>query len=200
MNNTLEQIWFVLGDGYGFNGPRAQGIKEITPIIEDIMSAAFVAGRSQMTWETFKNEWFNSPTPVEEKEWINVDDIPIEQLDDELQKVGLVLGEEKLPVIAQEIVNMKTPTAQPMRIEFTNLEMDQIKALNVECANSRGGFDGDLKWDISDGKINCDLFYDARDVDGDWGRASTRHSNITFEELIETIKSPTSKFDTRSWN
>jgi len=86
--------------------------------------------------------------------------------------------------------------------EFTKEQVQQIKELNlnIDFAYGNGGKKGDLKWGIYENKIYADLSYEARDVDGDWGFALKRHDNLTFEELLETIKAPHSKFDTRSWN
>lgn len=85
--------------------------------------------------------------------------------------------------------------------EFTPKQLQQISELNVEISYSTGGKNQNLHWDINkEGVINAYLFYNARDCDGDWGSASTYHSNISFKELLETIKNPTKYFNTRSWN
>lgn len=86
-------------------------------------------------------------------------------------------------------------------VEFTDEQLKQIEELNVQYCSKNMGFNNDLFWQISkDGKISASLSYKARDVDGDYGHASTTNSNISFKELIETIKNPSSKFNTRSWN
>jgi hypothetical protein len=83
---------------------------------------------------------------------------------------------------------------------FTPTQMEQIKSLNVKCAHSTGGYNGDLHWGWLDGKMHAYLYYQARDSDGDWGTAVSYKDDLTFKELIEVIKNPQSKFDTRSWN
>ena len=54
-------------------------------------------------------------------------------------------------------------------MKFTEDEINKIEQLNVKCVHSKGGFNGDLHWGFDENKLYVDLFYESRDIDGDWG-------------------------------
>lgn len=83
---------------------------------------------------------------------------------------------------------------------FTDDQLKEIKELGVECAFSSGGYHKNLSWGFFDDGLYVHLKYKAKDIDGDWGYAGTCHYNISFKELLDTIKNTYSHFDTRNWN
>jgi hypothetical protein len=83
--------------------------------------------------------------------------------------------------------------------ELSQRQLDIIAKLDVEINNKRFGKKGNLIWDVfSDGELCAAYEFQARDIDGDMGSATTAKRYLSFKELIETIKNP--NFDTRSWN
>ena len=84
--------------------------------------------------------------------------------------------------------------------KFTKEQLENISKLKVQLSHDTSGYDYDLHWGINDEGIYAYYFFQSRDCDGDWGTSCTWHENISFKELIETIKTPLHKFDVRSWN
>lgn len=85
-------------------------------------------------------------------------------------------------------------------MKFTEEQINEIKKCKPNCCYDDYGRKGDLVWGIDGNSIYIDIEYEARDVDGDWGYAIKRHNDVTFDELIKTIREPYRYFDTRSWN
>jgi len=57
IEKTSVEIYEILGEGYGFNGPKDKAIillnEKLTEIAKIYSNKAFVAGRSKQTWKSF---------------------------------------------------------------------------------------------------------------------------------------------------
>ena len=57
INKASDEIYTLLGEGYGFNGPKELAIhiisEKLIEVAKGYADKAFVAGRSKQTWESF---------------------------------------------------------------------------------------------------------------------------------------------------
>jgi len=83
-------------------------------------------------------------------------------------------------------------------MKFTEDQLNEIRKYKPSCCFEDYGRKGDLIWGFDDNKIYIDLEYQSTDINSDSNNFTKRHINVTFDELIKTIKEPYRYFDTRS--
>lgn len=143
-------------------------------------------------------------TPAEKSIYNAMQEVEKVGADPKLTEVTTLLGKAK-DILADFIDNeIKFEPEDLERFdakELSQRQIDIIKKLKPEMNHKSFGRNGDLTWDVfSDGELCAAYEFQARDVDGDWGKAKSLCRHISFAKLIDIIKNPNPHFDTRSWN
>lgn len=82
-------------------------------------------------------------------------------------------------------------------MKFTEDQLNEIRKYKPSCCLEDYGRKGDLVWGFDDNKIyiDLDLEYKSTDMNSNFINFSKRHINVSFDDLIKTIKEPYRYFD-----